>query len=425
VAELGSLAESSFSVIQPVAIQKLLQKMLSFRHVAALHGKKWHRAPSEGGNVMIVGILKEIKTEENRVSMTPAGVEVMQGKGHTVLVESLAGVGSGFSNESYQSAGAEIVATSAEIYARAQMVMHVKEPQPSEYGMIREGQVVFTYFHFAAAEELTRAIVKTGAVAIAYETITDAENTLPLLTPMSEVAGRMAAQQAAKYSERAQGGRGILLGGVPGVAPATVLVLGGGVVGTHAAQMACGLGAKVYLLETNLPRLRHLAEVMPKNCFPMMSSPAAIRDLVKEADVVIGAVLVHGAKAPKLVSREMLKGMKKGTVLVDVAIDQGGCFETSHPTTHTAPTFEEEGILHYCVANMPGAVPLTSTVALTNATLPYAVAIAAEDWREVIRKHPGIRAGVNIAYGRVTYQGVAEAFGLEYTPVDHFLISIP
>jgi alanine dehydrogenase len=374
---------------------------------------------------MIVGILKEIKTEENRVSMTPAGVEVMTGKGHSVLVESLAGVGSGFSNEAYQSAGAEIVATPAETYARAQMVMHVKEPQPSEYGMIREGQIVFTYFHFAAAEELTRAMLKTGAIAIAYETITDAENTLPLLTPMSEVAGRMAAQQAAKYSERAQGGRGILLGGVPGVAPATVLVLGGGVVGTHAAQMACGLGAKVYLLDTNLTRLRHLAEVMPKNCFPMMSSPATIRELVQEADVVIGAVLVHGTKAPKLVTREMLKGMKKGTVLVDVAIDQGGCFETSHPTTHTTPTYEVDGILHYCVANMPGAVPLTSTVALTNATLPYAAAIAAEDWREVVRKHPGIGAGVNIACGKVTYRGVAEAFGLEYTPVEHFMIAIP
>jgi alanine dehydrogenase len=374
---------------------------------------------------MIVGILKEIKTEENRVSMTPAGVEVMTAKGHSVLVESLAGVGSGFSNEAYQAAGAEIVATPAEIYARAQMVMHVKEPQPSEYALIREGQIVFTYFHFAAAEELTRAILKTGAIAIAYETITDAENTLPLLTPMSEVAGRMAAQQAAKYSERAQGGRGILLGGVPGVAPATVLVLGGGVVGTHAAQMACGLGAKVYLLDTNLTRLRHLSEVMPKNCFPMMSTPATIRELVKEADVVIGAVLLHGAKAPKLVTREMLKTMKKGTVLVDVAIDQGGCFETSHPTTHTAPTYEVDGILHYCVANMPGAVPLTSTVALTNATLPYAAAIAAEDWREVVRKHPGIGAGVNVACGKVTYRGVAEAFGLEYTPVEKFLISIP
>jgi alanine dehydrogenase len=374
---------------------------------------------------MIVGILKEIKAEENRVSMTPAGVEVMVGKGHELLVETLAGVGSGFSDEAYRSAGAEIVATPAEIYGRAQLAMHVKEPQPSEYDLIRQGQIVFTYFHFAASEQLTRAMLDSGAVAIAYETITDADNTLPLLTPMSEVAGRMAAQQAAKYSERAQGGRGILLGGVPGVAPATVLVLGGGVVGTHAAQMACGLGAKVYLLESNLARLRHLAEVMPKNCFPMMSSPAAVRDLLKEADVVIGAVLVRGAKAPKLVTREMLKGMKKGTVLVDVAIDQGGCFETSHPTTHSEPTFEVDGILHYCVANMPGAVPLTSTVALTNATLPYAVAIAAEDWREVARKNPGIRAGINVALGKVTYRGVAEALNLEYTPVDRFLISIP
>jgi alanine dehydrogenase len=376
-------------------------------------------------NIVIVGILKEIKTEENRVSMTPAGVEVMTGKGHTVLVESLAGVGSGFSNEAYQQAGAEIVATAAEVYARAEMVMHVKEPQKSEYELIRPGQILFTYFHFAANEELTRAILKTGAIAIAYETIVDENNTLPLLTPMSEVAGRMAAQQAAKYAERAQGGRGILLGGVPGVAPATVLVLGGGVVGTHAAQMACGLGAKVYLLDTNLNRLRHLSEVMPKNCFPMMSSPAAIRDLVQEADVVIGAILLHGAKAPKLVTREMLKTMKKGTVLVDVAIDQGGCFETSHPTTHTEPTYEVEGVLHYCVANMPGAVPLTSTVALTNATLPYAVALASEDWREVVRKHPGIAAGVNVASGKVTYRGVAEAFGLEYTPIEQFLIAIP
>jgi alanine dehydrogenase len=374
---------------------------------------------------MIVGVLKEIKTEENRVSMTPAGVEVMVGKGHTVLVESLAGVGSGCSNEAYQQAGAEVVANPAEIYARAQMVMHVKEPQPSEYDLIRPEQIVFTYFHFAASHELTLAMLKSGAVAIAYETITDVGNTLPLLTPMSEVAGRMAAQEAAKYSERAQGGRGILLGGVPGVAPATVLVLGGGVVGTHAAQMACGLGAKVYLLESNLSRLRHLSEVMPRNCFPMMSSPAAVRELVKEADVVIGAVLVHGAKAPKLVTREMLKSMRKGTVLVDVAIDQGGCFETSHPTTHQAPTFEVDGILHYCVTNMPGAVPLTSTVALTNATLPYAVELASDDWREVARKHPGIRAGVNVALGKVTYQGVAQAFDLEYTPVDRFLISIP
>jgi len=370
---------------------------------------------------MIVGILKEIKTEENRVSMTPAGVEVMVSKGHSVLVESLAGVGSGFGDHAYQSAGAEIVATSAEIFTRAKLVLHVKEPQPSEYDMIREGQIIFTYFHFAASEQLTRAIIKSGAVAIAYETITDADNTLPLLTPMSEVAGRMAAQQAAKYSERAQGGRGILLGGVPGVAPATVLVLGGGVVGTHAAQMACGLGAKVYLLDTNLTRLRHLAEVMPKNCFPVISAPATIRELLKEADVVIGAVLLPGAKTPRLVTREMLKSMKKGAVLVDVAIDQGGCFETSHPTTHSAPTFEVDGILHYCVPNMPGAVPLTSTAALTNATLPYAVALASREWRELAREHTGIRAGINVALGKVTYKSVADAFNLEYTPVDHFL----
>ncbi|MCM0083724.1 alanine dehydrogenase [Geomonas sp. Red32] len=374
---------------------------------------------------MIVGVLKEIKTEENRVSMTPAGVEVMTGHGHQVLVESLAGVGSGFGDDAYRDAGAAVVTTPQEVYRRAQLVMHVKEPQPSEYGLIREGQLIFTYFHFAASRELTAAMMSSRAVAIAYETITDASNSLPLLTPMSEVAGRMAAQEAAKYSERAQGGRGILLGGVPGVPPATVVVLGGGVVGTHAAQMACGLGAKVYLVEADLNRLRHLSEVMPKNCFPLMSSPATIRELVKVADVVIGAVLVRGAKAPRLVTREMLKTMKKGAVLVDVAIDQGGCFETSRPTTHKAPTFEEEGILHYCVTNMPGAVPLTSTVALTNATLPYAVELAGEDWREVVRKDPGIRAGINVALGRVTYRGVADAFGLEYTPVDNLLISIP
>ncbi|WP_224981217.1 alanine dehydrogenase [Geomonas agri] len=370
---------------------------------------------------MIVGILREIKVEENRVSMTPAGVEVMVSHGHTLLVEAGAGAGSGFADEAYLKAGAEIVATPAEIYRRSDMVMHVKEPQPSEYDLIREGQIVFTYFHFAAAEGLTRAFIKSKAVAVAYETITGPGNSLPLLTPMSEVAGRMAAQQAAKYAERAQGGRGILLGGVPGVAPATVVVIGGGVVGTHAAQMACGMGAKVYLLDMSLERLRHLSEVMPKNCFPVMSSPATIRELVKEADVVIGAVLVHGAKAPKLVTRDMLKTMKPGAVLVDVAIDQGGCFETSRPTTHREPTYIEEGVLHYCVANMPGAVPLTSTAALTNATLPYAVALADRGWHDVARNNPGVREGINIALGQVTYRGVAEAFGLEYTPVDEVL----
>lgn len=372
---------------------------------------------------MIVGVLKEIKTEENRVCMTPAGVEVMKSHGHLVLVEAGAGVGSGFPDEDYLTAGAEVVASNTEVFARADMLMHVKEPQPSEYDLIRPGQIFFTYFHFAASEQLTQAMLKTGATCIAYETIEKPDGSLPLLTPMSEVAGRMAAQQGAKYVERAQGGRGILLGGVPGVPPATVLVIGGGVVGTHAAQMACGLGAKVYLLDMNLDRLRHLSEVMPKNCFPMMSSPAAIRDLVKEADVVIGAVLLHGAKAPKLVTREMLKTMKPGAVLVDVAIDQGGCFETSRPTTHTEPIFVVDGVVHYCVANMPGAVPLTSTVALTNATLPYAVKIATKGWKQVVREDAGIKAGVNIVNGLVTYQGVAEAFDMDYVPVDEALKS--
>jgi alanine dehydrogenase len=370
---------------------------------------------------MIVGILKEIKLNENRVCMTPSGVEEMKARGHQVLVEASAGERSGFSDGDYVAAGAEIVATPAEVYQRSEMVMHVKEPQPSEYPMIRKDQIVFTYFHFAASEELTRAMMERGAVCIAYETITGTDGSLPLLTPMSEVAGRMAAQEAAKYAERAQGGRGILLGGVPGVQPATVLVIGGGIVGTHAAQMACGLGAKVYLLDTNLDRLRYLSEIMPKNCFPLMSSPAKIRELVQEADVVIGAVLLHGAKAPKLVTREMLKTMKPGAVMVDVAIDQGGCFETSKPTTHAEPIYEVDGIVHYCVANMPGGVPLTSTVALTNATLPYAVRIADNGWQKVASEDEGIKAGLNVVAGKVTYQGVAEAFGLDYTPVEEVL----
>ncbi len=372
---------------------------------------------------MIIGVLKEIKVAENRVCMTPAGVEVLCEHGHEVLVEAHAGLGSGFSDEDYVAAGAMMLATAEEVYFRSDMVMHVKEPQPSEYALIREGQIVFTYFHFAASEALTRAMIDSGAVCIAYETIVGADGSLPLLTPMSEVAGRMAAQEAAKYAERTQGGRGILLGGVPGVQPATVLVLGGGTVGTHAARMASGLGAKVYLLDTSLERLRHLSEVMPKNCFPIMSSPATVRELVKEADVVIGAVLLHGAKAPKLVTRDMLKTMKPGAVLVDVAIDQGGCFETSRPTTHSEPTFDVDGIVHYCVANMPGAVPLTSTVALTNATLPYAVKIADQGWQNLALSNPGIRAGLNIVAGKVTYAGVAEAFGMDYTSIDEFLVT--
>jgi alanine dehydrogenase len=301
------------------------------------------------------------------------------------------------------------------------MVMHVKEPQPSEYELIRPDQIVFTYLHLAAEEKLTHALIKSNAICIAYETIQKADRSLPLLTPMSEVAGRMATQQGAKYLEMTQGGHGVLLGGVPGVDPGTVLVIGGGVVGINAAKMACGLGAKVYILDKSLERLRYLSDVMPSNCFPLMSSPATIRKLVREADVVIGAVLVAGAKAPKLVTRNMLKTMKKGAVLVDVAIDQGGCFETSRPTTHTDPIFTVDGIVHYCVANMPGAVAKTSTIALTNATLPYAVEIANKGWKQAMRESNEIKLGANIINGKVTYKAVADAFKLAFTPVDEFL----
>lgn len=369
---------------------------------------------------MLIGVLKEIKPQENRVCMTPAGVEIMKKNGNDVLVETTAGVRSGFSDDDYRNAGAEIVATPTEVYARGDMVMHVKEPQPSEYPMIRPGQTLFTYFHFAASQELTEGMMKTGATCIAYETITDDHGTLPLLTPMSEVAGRMATQEGAKYAERTFNGRGILLGGVTGVAPARVLVIGGGVVGTNAAQMACGLGAQVYLLDASLDRLRYLSEVMPKNCFPMYSTPAAIRELSKEADVIIGAVLVHGAKAPHLITRDMLKNLKEGTVLVDVSIDQGGCFETSRPTTHANPTYEVDSVVHYCVANMPGAVPLTSTVALTNATLPYAVKLANQGWKGAAKEDKHILNGVNIVDGNVTFRNVANAFGMEYVPVSNF-----
>ena len=370
---------------------------------------------------MIVGILKEIKSEENRVCMTPAGVEVMVQNGHELLVEKSAGAGSGFSDEAYISAGGKIIDTAKEIYGSADMVMHVKEPLPPEYDLIREGQIVFTYLHLAADETQTRALMKRKAVCIAYETIQRADGSLPLLTPMSEVAGRMAVQQGAKYLEMAQGGQGVLLGGVPGVDPGTVLVIGGGVVGVNAAKMACGLGAKVYLLDRNLDRLRYLSDVMPTNCFTLMSSPAAIRDLVRKADVVIGAVLIPGAKAPKLVTRDMLAIMKPGSVMVDVAIDQGGCFETSRATTHGNPTYIVDGVVHYCVANMPGAVAKTSTLALTNATLPYAVAIADQGWRKAMRRNREIRLGANVVAGRITYQAVADAFGLAYTPIDDLL----
>ena len=370
---------------------------------------------------MIVGVLKEIKAEENRVCMTPAGVEIMKQNGHTVLVEKNAGMGSGFNNRAYSEAGAEIVDTPKEIFKRAKMVMHVKEPLPPEYGLIRKDQIIFTYLHLAAAEELTQVLIKSGSISIAYETIQKTDGSLPLLTPMSEVAGRMAIQQGAKYLEMAQGGHGILLGGVPGVDPGTVLIIGGGVVGINAAKMACGLGAKVYILDMNLERLRYLSDVMPSNCFLLMSKPTTVRRLIKEADVVVGAVLIPGAKAPKLLTRQMLKTMKKGAVLVDVAIDQGGCFETSKATTHGNPIYTVEGVVHYCVANMPGAVPKTSTLALTNATLPYAVEIANKGWKKAMKQNPEIKLGANVVKGKVTYQGVADAFGLKYTSIERLL----
>jgi alanine dehydrogenase len=370
---------------------------------------------------MQIGVLKEIKTEENRVSMTPSGVEILARAGHRVMIEQGAGLGSGFDDDQYRAAGAEIAATPEAIYSKAELVLHVKEPQPQEYPLIRPGQILFTYFHFAASESLTRAMLASGAVCIAYETVTDRQGTLPLLTPMSEVAGRMAAQEAARCLERTQGGRGVLLGGVTGVEPAVVLVLGGGMVGTEAARIASGLGASVYLLDLSLPRLRHLAETLPKNCIPLMSSPAAIRELLPRADAVIGAVLVHGARTPRLITREMLALLRPGAVLVDVAIDQGGCFETSRPTTHDQPVYEVNGILHYCVGNMPGAVPLTSTRALTNATLPYVRTLADRGWRRAVQEDPGLGAGVNVADGVITWPGVAEAFGLPCTPLAQLL----
>jgi alanine dehydrogenase len=370
---------------------------------------------------MLVGILKEIKVLEKRVCMTPAGVIAMKRNGHDVLVEKNAGEAAGFPDSDYIAAGASIVETPAEIFAQCDMVMHVKEPQPSEYDMIREDQIVFTYLHLAADEQQTRALIKSKSVDIAYETIEKDNGSLPLLVPMSEVAGRMAAQQAAKYLEMPQGGMGVLLGGVTGVEPATVVVIGGGVVGINAAKMACGLGAKVYILDTNLERLAYLDDVMPANCFPVMSNAAVLAELVARANVVIGAVLVAGAKAPKLLTLDMLKTMKNGSVVVDVAIDQGGCFETSKATTHAEPVYEVEGVIHYCVANMPGAVARTSTRALTNATLPYAIEIANKGWKKAMQDNKEIKLGANVIKGHVTYKAVAEAFNLDYTPVEKFL----
>lgn len=370
---------------------------------------------------MIVGVLKEIKIAEKRVAMRPGGVLAMVNNGHKVLIEKGAGEGSGYSDAQYAASGASIIGTPAEIYEKSDMVMHVKEPQPSEYDLIRKDQIVFTYLHLAADEQQTRSLIKSKSIAIAYETIEKDNGSLPLLVPMSEVAGRMATQEAAKYLEMPQGGMGILLGGVTGVEPATVVVIGGGVVGINAAKMACGLGAKVYILDTNLDRLAYLDDIMPANCFPVMSDASKLRELVKKADVVIGAVLVAGAKAPKLLTRDMLKEMKNGAVIVDVAIDQGGCFETSKPTTHDDPCYVIDGVTHYCVANMPGAVAKTSTIALTNATLPYALEIAGKGWKKAMQENVEIKRGANIIKGNVTYEAVARAFGLKYVPVDNFL----
>jgi len=370
---------------------------------------------------MIVGILKEIKVAEKRVSMTPGGVITMTQNGHEVLIEKNAGAGAGYPDADYEDAGATIIDTPGEIFKKSDMVMHVKEPQPSEYDLIKEDQIVFTYLHLAADEQQTKALIKSKSVDIAYETIEKDNGSLPLLLPMSEVAGRMATQEAAKYLEMPQGGMGVLLGGVTGVEPATVVVIGGGVVGINAAKMACGLGAKVYILDMNLERLAYLDDVMPANCFPVMSNAAVLRELVLKADVVIGAVLVAGAKAPKLLTKEMLKEMKKGSVIVDVAIDQGGCFETSKATTHDNPCYEVDGVIHYCVANMPGAVAKTSTLALTNATLPYAVEIANKGWKKAMQENKEIKRGANVIKGKVTYKAVAQAFDLDYSPVEEFL----
>ncbi len=367
---------------------------------------------------MNVGVLKEIKPQENRVCMTPSGVEMMVRHGHTVYVEKDAGEGSGFGDSRYRHAGAQICAAAEEVYENATMVMHVKEPQPSEFKLLKEDHILFTFLHLAADETLTRELLKTGSVGIAYETIETDDGILPLLAPMSEVAGRLATQEGAKYLEKTYGGRGILLGGVPGTFPARVVVIGGGVVGYNAARIACGMGADVAVVDMDINRLRYLSEIMPANCTPLMSSPAVIRELVKDADLVIGAVLVTGAKAPMLITKDMLKIMKKGAVIVDVAIDQGGCFETSEPTTHDDPVYEVDGIVHYCVANMPGAVPMTSTVALTNVTLPYALEIADNGWVAACRQNRELCRGVNYIGDRLVYKPVAEAFSLPYTPFD-------
>lgn len=370
---------------------------------------------------MIIGVPKEIKNNENRVALTPAGTQELVKRGHTVYVQNSAGVGSGFSDEEYAKAGAKMLANAADVFSTAEMIMKVKEPIEQEYKLIKKDQLVFTYFHFASYEPLTKAMIQSGAVCLAYETVEREDRSLPLLVPMSEVAGRMAIQEGAKYLEKPLKGRGILLGGVPGVKPAKVLILGGGVVGTNAAKIAAGMGADVTIMDLNLTRLRYLDDVMPKNVHTMVSNEYSIRELVKESDLIIGGVLVPGAKAPKLITKDMLKTMRPGTVLVDVAVDQGGCIETCTPTTHENPTFIIDDVVHYCVANMPGAVPYTSTLALTNATLPYAIRLAGQGWKKACAENSDLRLGLNVVNGEVVYKGVADAFNMPFTDVKKFL----
>lgn len=370
---------------------------------------------------MIIGVPKEIKNNENRVALTPSGANELTKRGHEVYLQSSAGEGSDFLDELYENAGATILSTIEEVYAIADIILKVKEPVAAEYNLIRKDQILFTYFHFASDEDLTRAMIESGAICLAYETVEKTDRSLPLLIPMSEVAGRMAVQKGANYLEKPFGGRGILLGGVPGVLPAKVIILGGGIVGTNAAHMAAGLGADVTIMDVSLARMRYLSEVMPSNVNTMMSNEMNIRKIIKDADLIIGAILITGAKAPHLITRDMLKDMKNGTVLVDVAVDQGGCIETCRPTTHQDPTFIIDGIIHYCVANMPGAVPFTSTLALTNATLPYVIQLAEKGWKEAARNNSELKSGLNIIQGQVVYQAVADTFNLPFIGVEKYL----
>ena len=371
--------------------------------------------------IMIIGVPKEIKNNENRVALTPAGAAELTAHGHSVYVQSTAGEGSGFPDTEYQDAGANILHTIEEVYAKAEMIIKVKEPIEQEYKLIKPNHLLFTYFHFASYRPLTDAMIASKAVCLAYETVEKTDRSLPLLIPMSEVAGRMAIQEGAKYLEKPFKGRGILLGGVPGVKPANVLVLGGGIVGTQAAKMAAGLGAHVKIMDVSLPRLRYLSDIMPANVETLMSNKYAIRQALPYADLVVGAVLIPGAKAPHLVTRDMLKLLKPGSVVVDVAVDQGGCIETCTPTTHEDPIFIIDDIIHYCVANMPGAVPYTSTVALTNATLPYAIDLANKGWQKACKENKELQLGLNVVNGDIVYKGVSDAFGLPYIDVNKYI----